>query len=240
MASEPALSDNKLQHAASPELLAKMEQAQNESIQLRREVLRWKILAKQHESKIKEMESSVTWKMLGIVRILPELKHRWKLLLLVAILALVSAPLWPLLLILICFTAGRDLIWRVLWRIKPLRDLMGFIRQRLLDHLGSAPGEARGITPLIYHRPKDVELVNTATNTGPTAKITSERRHWLLLQQLCPQRRFLLQDFGLTRNALVQDEEAPQLLSLSRAELSLLRISCASRPTSGTGSARPQ
>jgi hypothetical protein len=228
MVSGPTLSEMSLQDAPSSGLQTQLEKAQSEGVQLRREVLRWKMLARQHEDRLKEIESSVSWRIFGVMRILPELRHRWKLLLLVGILACVSLPFWPLLAILMCFTPGRDLIWRVLWKIRPLHDLMGFVRQKILSGIGGSHGEVSEITPLIYHRPTDVE--------SPATGMTNERLRWLLLQQLCPQRRILLQGYGLTRNTLIRDDETPDLLSLSRTEMSVLRISAGSHPAIGSGS----
>jgi len=230
MVFDPALAEMSSQDAVSTGVQIQLEKAHNECVQLRREVLRWKMLAGQHEGRLKEIESSVSWQILGVIRILPELRHRWKLLLLVAILACVSLPLWPLLAIFMCFASGRDLIWRVLWKIRPLRDLMGFVRQKLLSPIGGSRGEVSEFIPLIYHRPTGVE--------APAFEITNERLCWLLLQQLCPQRRILLQPYGLTRNTLIRDDETPGLLSLSRTETSLLRISAGSHPSAESGSVR--
>lgn len=232
MVSDPILSELSLQDAPPPGLQTQLENAQRESIQLRREVLRWKMLARQHEARLKEIESSTSWRISGIVRILPELRYRWKLLLLVGLLACVSLPLWPLLAILVCFTSGRDLIWRVLWKIPALRDLMGFVREKILSHVGVSHNEAGEITPLIYYRPTD--------NETPATGMTGERRCWLLLQQLCPQRRWLLEGYSLTRNTLIGDDEAPDLLSLSSTELSVLRLSAECRPVNASRSAYSQ
>jgi hypothetical protein len=245
MAPQPNPAQMRTPHpSSSSDLHESLERAESESVQLRREVLRWKMLARQHESRLKEIEASTTWRLLGVLRILPELKHRWKLLLLVAIVALVSLPFWPLLVILVCFAGGRHLVWQMLWKITPLRDLMGFVRQRLLDHLGGTNNDGDEIKPLIYHRPVADDAgaagaASSALNPAISEK-TSERRHWMLLQQLCPQRRLLLQGFGLTRNALLRDEEAPELLSLSHGEISLLRISSASLRSSASRGAGTQ
>lgn len=224
MISDPAPVEGRSQDAASSGLQTQLEIAQKEGVQLRREVLRLKMLARQHEDRLKEIESSVSWRICGIIRILPELRPRWKLLLLVGALALVSLPFWPLLAILMCFDVGRDLVWRALWKVRPLRGLMGFLRRKYLSRMGALQGEVSKITPLIYHRPADAE--------SPATGVTSERLCWHLLQQLCPQRRFLLQGYSLTRNALIGDDETPDLLSLSRTEMSLLRISAGCHPAS--------
>jgi hypothetical protein len=217
MVPDPALAEMSSPDAPSSRLLTQLEAAQNEGVQLRREVVRWKMLARQHEGRLKDIESSVGWRILGVVRILPELRHRWKLLVLVGVLACLSLPLWPLLAILMCFASGRDLVWRVLWKIQPLQDLMGFVRQKLLSHIGGPRGEVGDLTPLIYHRPTGVE--------SPTEGMTRERANWLLLQQLSPQQRTLLQRYRLTKSALITDDETPDLLSLSRTEVSVLKIS---------------
>lgn len=183
----------------------------------------------QHEDRLKEIESSVYWRILGIIRILPELRHRWKLLLLVGILACVSLPFWPLLAILMCFAFGRDLIWRVLWKIRPLHDLMAFVRQNILARLGSSRGDSSEIAASIYHRPTQVE--------SPATGMTNERLRWHLLQQACHQRRVLLQGYGLTRNTLISDDETPDLLSLSYTEICMLRISAESHSATGYKSA---
>lgn len=222
MVSDPAPVETRSKGAPSSGLQAQLEAAQNESVQLRREVLRWKMLARQHEGQLKEIESSVSWRIFGILRILPELRYRWKLLLLVGILALVSLPFWPLLAILMFFPSGRDLIWRALWKIRPLQDLMGFVRHKFLSRIGSSRDDVSEITPLIYHRPTDVE--------PPAPGVTGEHQCRLLLQQLCPQRRLLLQGYGLTRNTLIRDDETPELLSLSRTEMSILRVSAGLHP----------
>lgn len=232
MLSDLTLAETSLQDAPSFELQAQLEKAQSEGVELRREVLRWKMLARQHEGQLKEIESSVSWRVFGIIRILPELRYRWKLLLLVGVLACVSLPFWPLLAILMFFASGRDLIWRMLWKIPPLQDLMGFVRQKFLSRIGASRGDVREITPLIYRRSTDAE--------PPATGMTSERRCWLLLQQLCPQRRLLLQGYGLTRNTLFRDDEIPDLLSLSRTEMSILRISAGIRPTTGSESVYSQ
>lgn len=228
MAPDPTLPQVNLLDESSSELQTQLQHAQDEGVQLRREVLRWKMLARQHEERLKEIESSVSWRIFGILRILPELRYRWKLLLLVGILACLSLPFWPLLAILMFFTPGRDLIWRMLWKIAPLRDLMGFVRQKILNHIGNSRGEVSNITPLIYHRPTDVE--------SPSTGMTNERLCWHLLQQLSPQRRMLLQDYGLTQNTLIRDDEASDLLSLSRTEMSILRISAGTHPAATSGS----
>jgi hypothetical protein len=220
MTSGPIQSERRLQEARSYELQTQLERAQSEGVQLRREVLRWKMLARQHEDRLKEIESSVYWRIFGIIRIFPELRHRRKLLLLVGMLVCVTLPIWPLLVILMCFPSGRNLIRRALRKIRPLHDLMGFVRQRILSRIGDSRDNEHDIKPLIYHRPGNVE--------SPTAAMTNERLNWLLLQQLCPQRRVLLQGYGLTRNNLVRDRETPELRSLSRTEASILGISAVS------------
>jgi len=230
MVPDPALAEMSSQDTTSSGLLTQLEAAQNEGVQLRREVVRWKLLARQHEERLKDIEASVAWRILGVVRILPELRHRWKLLLLVGLLACISLPFWPLLAVLMCFASGRDLIWRVLWKIQPLQDLMGFIRQKILRHIGGPRGEVSDLTPLIYHRPTGVE--------SPATGMTKERANWLLLQQLSPQQRILLQGYGLTKNALITDDETPDLLSLSRTEMSLLKISTGSYLTKASASVR--
>ncbi len=229
MVSEPALSEMSLHNEIPSGSQAQLEKAQSDGVQLRREVLRWKMLARQHERRLKEIESSVTWRILGIVRILPELRYRWKLLLVVAVLTLVSLPFWPLLAILLCFTTGRDLIVRMLWKIQPLNGLMAFVRQKFLDRTGSR-SEVSEITPIVYKRPTGVD--------SPAPGMTKERLYWLLLQQLCPKRRILLQDSGLTRSPLIRDDETPDLLSLSSAEISVLRITTWSRHATESGSVR--
>ena len=128
------------------------------------------------------------------------------------------------------FSAGRDLIWRVLWKIGPLQDLMGFVRHKFLSRIGASHDDVSEITPLIYRRPTDVE--------PPATGVTGERQCRLLLQQLCPQRRLLLQGYGLTRNTLIRDDETPELLSLSRTEMSILRISAGLHPGGGSVSSR--
>lgn len=227
MVSDPIRLETSALDVPSTVLRTQLKIAQSEGVQLRREVLRWKMLARQHEGQLKEIESSVSWRIFGIIRILPELRHRWKLLLLVGLTACVSLPFWPLLAILMFFAFGRDLIWRVLWRIPALQDLMGFVRQKFLSRMGASRGDVGEITPVIYHRPTDAE--------SPAKGVTSERLCWLLLQQLCPQRRVLLQGYGLTRNALIRDDEIPDLLSLNRTEMSILRISAGCHPASGSG-----
>ena len=223
MVTAPPLAETSVQSESVSALQAELEKAQWDNVQLRRELLRWKLLARQHEDQLREIQSNPSWRILSVVRILPELKHRWKLLLLVAALGLVTLPFWPVLTLLILFPAGRDLVWRTLWKIRPLRDLMGFIRQKIVRH-------TEVFTPSVYDRP--VNVVSPAEGG-----MTGERAHWLLLQQLCPQRRAMLQDYGLTTTPLVRDDESPDLLSLSRAEMSVLRVSTNGQATAICGSA---
>jgi len=99
---------------------------------------------------------------------------------------------------------------------------MGFVRQKILSQFGSQRGEVSDLTPLIYRRPTGVESLTEGT--------TKERANWLLLQQLSPQQRILLQGYDVTKNALIRDDETPDLLSLSRTEMSVLKISTGSYP----------
>jgi hypothetical protein len=44
---------------------------------------------------------------------------------------------------------------------------------------------------------------------------------------LSPQKRFSLQQFSVTQKSLIKDSEARQLLSTSRAEISLIKVALA-------------
>lgn len=215
--------------------LTSIAEVQKDLLDARRELLRWKILARQREERIREIEDSLPRRYLMVARILRELRRRWKAFLLLGIAALISLPFWPLVLLLLPFSAGRRLLWSLIARIGPLRRLSTDIRGGLLWaklQLGKTPShnEATRITPLIYRRPSDAgRLVENASD---------DQTRWRALQQLCPQRRLLLQSFGLTRADLISQDEMPELLSLSRSETSLLNIIAVERAGSSVNQGR--
>ena len=210
--------------------LTSIAEVQKDLLDARRELLRWKILARQREERIREIEDSLPRRYLMVARILRELRRRWKAFLLLGIAALISLPFWPLVLLALPFSAGRRLLWSLVARIEPLRRLSTDIRGGLLWaklQIRKTPShnEATRITPLIYRRPSDAgRLAET---------VSDDQTRWRALQQLCPQRRLLLQRFGLTQADLISHEEMPELLSLSRSEISLLNIIAVARSRSG-------
>lgn len=214
---------------------ASLVEVQKDLLDARRELLRWKVLASQREERLKEMENSLSWRYAVVTRILRELLRRWKLLLLLALVALVSLPLWPVLILVAILPAGRRLIWSLSAKVAPLRRFLidvrgGFLWISRLSGRPASRGEVSKITPLIYQRPEDEE--------SPGDSASEEQIRWRVLQQLCPQRRLLLRKFNLTRTELVRDDEMPELLSLSRSELSLLNMIAIERGAKGVSQGR--
>jgi hypothetical protein len=218
------------QSDSSNRTLTSLAEVQKDLLDARRDLLRWKIIARQREERLKEIEESLPRSYLMVARIARELRRRWKLFLLLAIAALISLPFWPLALIVACFPAGRRLLWSLIAKVGPLRRLSTDIQGGILwakSQIRKTPArnDASRITPLIYHRPD---------RAGQSADNASdEHLRWLALQQLSPQRRLLLQRFGLSRADLINQDEMPQVLSLSRSEVSLLNVVAVSRATSG-------
>ncbi|MDG2048073.1 MAG: hypothetical protein P8J79_12755 [Halioglobus sp.] len=216
------------------------EETLGELLYARREMLRWKTIAKQHEEHVRQLDANSPW-LYALIRIIPKIKHHWKLLLLLTVGALAMLPILPLILVVIIFPKGRKLLWSVIaqitatfpgWRIflwslsekiGASDSVLGRIWLRLMKGRGLGRGEYNKVEPLVYKRPKNNAREAVISNAG--------QRQWHLLQQLSPQTRFSLQDFGLTRQRLIQDSEVRQLLSTSRAETSLLRIVLAKSAT---------
>ncbi len=205
------------QDTKSDPSITALEVMQKDLLDARRELLRWKMLANQHQERLKEIESSASWRYSAAIRLLPPLRRRWKALLLGAIVALLLLPLSPVIVVALLLPAGRGLLWSLLARVRPLRDLLADIGARLRRTNAPSRGEANQVSPLIYQRPSD----DKGRFTEPAS---DDQRRWHLLQQLSPQRRLLLQRFGLTRAALISDYEMPELLSLSRSEISVLNV----------------
>ena len=205
---------------------AELEKAQQEAVQLRRELLRWKMLARQHEARIREMEGSASWRLTAVLRMLPEVRRRWKILLLLGVLALLTLPLWPLLLVLMLLPRGRALLWSLLFRIRPLHDFLAYLKQRMQAGQRQTRG-ASPVVPLLFRRPQD----------APPAAATPDAQQFpaQLMQQLCPQQRLQLERFRLTRTALLDDSELPELRSLSSAETGVLRAIVGQYPPAPSG-----
>jgi hypothetical protein len=201
---------------STPGPAAEVETLQQETVLLRRELLRWKMLARQHEARVREMESSASWRLTAILRLLPEVTRRWKVLLLLGVLAVLALPLWPLLLVMMMFSRGRALLWSVIWKIRPLHDLLSYLKQKILAGKGQSRGATSAIAPVIFQRPLDAE--SAITTKSP------QRSRQQLMQQLCPQQRARLERYCLSRDALVNDSELPELHSLCSTEITMLRM----------------
>lgn len=218
------------QDDASYRPLTSLAEAQKDLLDTRRELLRWKIIARQREERLNEIENTLPRRYLMVARIVRELRRRWKLFLLLAIAGLVSLPFWPLAIIVVLFPAGRRLFWALIAKVGPLRRLASDIQGGILwarSQIGKTPARkaAGRITPLIYRRPDSVGQ--------PAGNASDEHIRWLALQQLSPQKRTLLQGFGISRADLINQDEMPELLSLSRSEASLLNVVAVSRATAG-------
>lgn len=215
------------------------EETLGELLYARREMLRWKTIAKQHEEHVRQLDANSPW-LYALIRIMPKIKQHWKLLLLLIVGTLATLPIWPLILVVIIFPKGRELLWSLIaqltatfpgWRIflRSLSDkigastsLVGRVWLRLMQGRGLGRGEYNKTVPLIYERPKSDDRVAAISN--------ADQRQWHLLQQLSPQTRFSLQGFGLTQQNLIEDKEVRELLSTSRTETSLIRIVLAKNP----------
>jgi hypothetical protein len=195
---------------------AELEKLQQETVQLRRELMRWKMLARQHEARVREMESSASWRLTAALRMLPEVRRRWKVLLLLGVLAVLSLPLWPLFFTMMLFARGRAFIWSMIWKIRPLHDLLSYVKQRIQAGKRQSRGSSSAIAPVVFRRPHDAQPDATADNP--------QHSRWQLLQQLCPQQRVRLERYRLSRDALLSDSELPELHSLSSAEIGMLRL----------------
>jgi len=196
-------------------IAAELEKAEREIVQMRREVLRWKMLARQHEARIREIESSASWRWSAVFRALPSVTRRWKALFLLAVIACVTLPFWPLILVLMIFASGRAMLWSILWKIRPVHDLLSYVKQRVHSVGQKSRGNASAVAPLVFRRP--VGAAPSQVNNDAL------ELRWQLMQQLCPQQRVVLERFKLSRNELVTDSELPELRSLNRNESSILR-----------------
>lgn len=205
----------------------------------RREMLRWKTIAKQNEEYIRQIKSNSPL-LYALIRIIPKIKQHWKLLLLLTLGTLATVPVWLLIPVVIMFPKGRKLFWSLvarvtasfpecrvsLWslseKLGSSNGLWGRTWLKLMQGRGLGRGEYNKIVPLIYERP--------TTNNRVIAGSSMDGKQWDLLQQLSPQKRFFLQRFDVTQNSLNHDSEARELLSTSRAEISLVKVALAKNP----------
>ncbi|MEZ5569490.1 MAG: hypothetical protein R3E54_14295 [Halioglobus sp.] len=197
-------------------LAAELEKARQELVQMRRDLVRWKIQANEYKARIEAIESSASWRWTLPIRLLPAARRQLKPLLILLLVLIVTLPVWPLLLLMMVFRRSRDFLWSVLWRITPLRGPMSFLRQRLLAGPGPTTSGAAPPPPLVFRRPTNA-LVLSAEHKPDVVR-------WHLMQQLCPHRRAQLEQYRLTRVGLINELESVELQSLSRTELNLLRI----------------
>ncbi|MEZ5571591.1 MAG: hypothetical protein R3E64_06155 [Halioglobus sp.] len=193
-----------------------LEAAQLEIVQMRRELLRWKMLARQHEARVRDMEGSASWRWTALLRVLPEVRRRWKVLLLLGVVLVLSLPLWPAILITMMFADGRAFIWSLIWKVRPLHDLLSFLKQRLQKGGGHSRGRVSATTPVLFQRPTEAYPISARNDPQLL------QRHFM--QQLCPQQRVLMERYKLSRHLLVKDDELPELLSLHSAEIGMLRM----------------
>ena len=216
------------------------EGALRELLFARREMLRWKTIAKQNEERINQMEGNSPLLYL-LIQVIPKIKQHWKLLLLLMIGALVTLPLWPFILVALIIPKGRHFLWSIvakvtatfpeyrvsLWsfseKLGSSNGLLGRTWLKFMQGRGLGRGEYNKIVPLTYLRPKN--------STRTIAGLSQEQIQWHIFQQLSPQKRFSLQNFSVTQKSLIRDSEARQLLSTSRAEISLIKIALAKNAT---------
>jgi hypothetical protein len=216
------------------------EETLRELLFARREMLRWKTIAKQNEAYIQQIKCNSPL-LYALMRIIPEIKQHWKLLLLLTVGTFATIPVWLLMLVVIIFPKGRKLLWALVARVTATfpecrvsmwslseklgssNGLWGRTWLKLMQGRGLGRGEYNKIAPLIYERP--------TTNNGVTAGSSINWNQWDLLQQLSPQKRFFLQRFDVTQKSLMHDSEARELVSTSRAEISLIKVALAKNPT---------
>ena len=212
------------------------EGALSELLCARREMLRWKTIAKQNEERIDQIECNSPFLYL-LIQVIPKLKQHWKLLLLLTVGAMATLPLWPVILVALIIPKGRQFVWSIvaevtanfpeyrvsLWsfseKLGSSNGLLGRTWLKFMQGRGLGRGEYNKTAPLTFIRPQ--------TNLRTIAGLSQEQRRWHLFQQLSPQKRFSLQQFSVTQKSLIKDSEARQLLSTSRAEISLIKVALA-------------
>lgn len=184
-------------------------------IQARRELARWKVIAAEHESRLRAMESSASWRYLAPVRLAEEILPRWKAFLLLGIIGLLTLPLWPLILLVALLKPGRDFLWSSLTRLGSAGKLLQDIYARLKSHGAEATlqGDQRAV--YVFQRPFEDEpgaaLHSTTSAPGD------------LIGQLSPQQRAVM---GTLANEPWACMDAPDnaVLSLARAERNFMLL----------------
>lgn len=193
------------------------EVLQSDLLQAQRELLRWKLLARQREERLKEIESSIPWRIYAaLAHLYAALKYRWKALLLLILIGLLLLPLLPLLVIMLLLPAGRHQLWQMSEKLGPAGDLLQEILSRLRAGKVPTASETGELRPRVHQRPPQGKDIGAPRD--------DEQARQGALQQLAPQRRSLLQKIQPDSSQLVDDAEAPEHLSLSRSEASLLKV----------------
>ena len=181
----------------------------------RRELARWKLIAAEYESRLSMMESSASWRYSAPIRLMAELLPRWRAFVLLGILAVISLPLWPLIIILALAKPGRDFLWSSLSRIGPAGQLLQDIYARLSSAAATAtPDTGRAV--YVLKRPFEAP--------GETTKVTRESGDRHLLAQLSPQNLATFSALTSTSHATQSNAEIIEIVSHSSVEKRLMML----------------
>lgn len=180
-------------------------------LQSQHDELRQQILVKYSEH-----YPSFAWRPLPL-RVLAELRQRWKILFLAGLPALVLLPVWLIALVVIIFPRGRTILWSLIKKISPLEKVLIELVRTLHRWKISSTGISGRVQPLIYQ--PEMTHSNSSCNSNQLA------------QQLSPQSRLLLLRLHSDKVGPLRATELPERVSLHRSERSILKIVASETPS---------
>ena len=183
---------------------------QQMTLQSQHDELRQQILFK-----YSEQHPSFAWMPLPL-RVLAELRRRWKLLFLAGLATLVLIPVWPIAFMVVIFPRGRTMLWSLIEKIGPLEKVLTELVRILQRWRISSTGIDGRVQPLIYQAEAGHSISGCNSNQ--------------LIQQLSPQSRLHLLRLRFDGVEPLRTTELPELVSLHRSERSILKIVASETP----------